>query len=111
MHSFALGFGPIPWIMSSEVYSKDISAISSPVAGAFNWTLAFLITKYFNTISNSIGIGQTFWIFTGLSLLGTAFVVFVVPETKGKSMAEIQRMLTGEKNFEKQNVDQNVEMK
>lgn len=95
--AFALGFGPVPWIIASEVYSKEISAIAGPVSGAFNWALAFVITATFNSISEGIGIGQTFWIFAGLSVLGTIFVIFVVPETKGKSLAEIQRMLSGEK--------------
>lgn len=95
--AFALGFGPIPWIIASEVYSKEMSPIASPLSGAFNWGLAFVITATFNSISKGIGIGQTFWIFAGLSALGTAFVLFVVPETKGKSMREIQRMLNGEK--------------
>lgn len=98
--AFALGFGPVPWIIASEVYSKEISPIAAPVSGAFNWALAFLITVTFRSISNGIGTGQTFWIFAGLSLLGTIFVTLVVPETKGKTIAEIQRMLGGEKTIE-----------
>lgn len=81
----------------SEVLSKDISTVVGPVCGALNWSLAFLITATFKMISDGIGIGQTFWIFAGLSLLGTIFTLLIVPETKGKSMAEIQRMLSGEK--------------
>lgn len=96
--AFALGFGPIPWLMLSEVYSKEVNAIASPLSGAFNWSLAFLITATFGTISSGIGIGPTFWIFAGLSVVGTIFVFLVVPETKGKSMIEIQRMLAGEKD-------------
>lgn len=98
--AFALGYGPIPWIIASEVYSKEISPIAAPVSGAFNWALAFLITATFGSISKGIGIGETFWIFAGLSLLGTIFVALVVPETKGKTIAEIQRMLGGEKSIQ-----------
>lgn len=96
--AFALGFGPIPWLMLSEVYSKEVNTIASPVSGALNWSLAFLITSTFGTISSGIGIGPTFWVFAGLSVIGTIFVFLVVPETKGKSMIEIQRTLAGEKN-------------
>lgn len=97
--AFALGFGPLPWLIMSEVMPKDLNTIASPITAAFNWSLAFLITATFNTISDGIGIGQTFWIFAALSLLGTIFVFLVVPETKGKSMADIQRMLSGEKSI------------
>lgn len=94
---FAIGYGPIPWLMLSEIYSKEYNAFASPITGAFNWTLAFVITVTFGSISSTIGIGETFWIFAGLSIIATIFTFLFVPETKGKSMNEIQRMLNGEK--------------
>jgi MFS family permease len=95
--AFALGYGPIPWLMLSEIYSKEYNALASPLTGAFNWSLAFVITLTFGMISDAIGIGQTFWVFAGLSVIGTIFTFLFVPETKGKSMTEIQQMLNGEK--------------
>lgn len=94
---FAIGYGPIPWLMLSEIYSKDYNAIASPITGAFNWILAFAITSTFNPLGDLIGFGPTFWIFAGISMLGTIFTFFFVPETKGKSFADIQRMLAGDK--------------
>jgi Sugar (and other) transporter len=98
--AFALGFGPITWLMMSEVLSKEINSIVGPICGALNWSLAFVITATFTSISDGIGIGPTFWIFASLSGLGTLFVFFIIPETKGKSMTEIQRMLSGEKTID-----------
>lgn len=95
--AFAIGYGPVPWLMLSEVYSKEYNAIASPITGSFNWLLAFIITVTFGSISAAIGIGQTFWIFAGLSALGTIFTFLLIPETKGKSMNDIQRILNGEK--------------
>lgn len=95
--AFAIGYGPVPWLMLSEIYSKEYNAIASPITGSFNWLLAFIITVTFGSISTAIGIGQTFWIFAGLSVLGTIFTFLLVPETKGKSMNDIQRILNGEK--------------
>jgi Sugar (and other) transporter len=83
--------------MLSEVYSKEYNALASPVTGAFNWGLAFIITLTFGSISKSIGIGQTFWGFAVLSVIGTIFTFIFVPETKGKSIADIQRILNGDK--------------
>jgi MFS family permease len=91
--AFAVGFGPIPWLMLSEIYIKDYNAIASPLTRCFNWSLAFLITLTFGPISSAIGTGQTFWIFAGLSVVGTIFTFVLVPETKGKSMTDIQKML------------------
>lgn len=95
--AFALGYGPVPWLMLSEIYSSEYNAIASPITGAFNWGLAFVITLSFGSISDAIGIGETFWIFAGLSVIGTIFTFMFVPETKGRSMNDIQRMLNGEK--------------
>lgn len=95
--AFAIGYGPVPWLMLSEIYTKEYNAIASPITGCFNWLLAFVITVTFGFISEAIGIGQTFWIFAGLSVLGTIFTFLLVPETKGKSMNDIQRILNGEK--------------
>lgn len=95
--AFSIGYGPIPWLMLSEIYSKDYNAAASPISGAFNWMLAFAITATFGYLSDAIGIGPTFWMFAGLSLVGTFFSLFIVIETKAKSMTEIQRLLAGEK--------------
>jgi MFS family permease len=95
--AFALGYGPVPWLMLSEIYSNEYNAVASPLTGAFNWGLAFVITLTFGSISAAIGIGETFWIFAGLSVVGTIFTFMFVPETKGRSMNDIQRMLNGEK--------------
>lgn len=86
--------------MLSEIYTKEYNAIASPITGAFNWILAFIITVTFGPISGAIGIGQTFWMFAGFSVLGIIFTFFLVPETKGKSISDIQKMLGGEKTVE-----------
>lgn len=91
--AFALGFGPIPWLMVSELYSKDINYIASPVTGFINPCLTFLVSSTFTMLTESIGVGQTFWIYAGCSFVGIFYVFFLVPETKGKSLAEIQSML------------------
>lgn len=95
--AFALGFGPIPWLLVSELYSKDVNAIMSSITGAMNPCLTFIVASSFGSISGAIGIGPTFWIFAAFSIVGTFFVYFKVPETKGKSLADIQKMLGGDK--------------
>lgn len=100
-----------------ELFASDVKGIAAPLAGTLNWLLgkpyfqsnhqkgdsnsicilAFVITKTFTNLKSLLGNGQTFWLFSGLSILGTIFVFLIVPETKGKSLNEIQKMLAGEK--------------
>lgn len=79
--------------MVGELFATDIKGIGGSAAGAFSWIFAFVVTKTFSNIQTAIGIGPTFWLLSGFSILGTVFVFFVVPETKGKSLSEIQTML------------------
>lgn len=104
---FSLGFGPIPWMMMGELFANDIKGLAGSAAGAFNWTLAFVITSTFVPLKNAFGDGPTFWIFGAFCLVGTLFTFFIVPETKGKSLAEIQLMLGGEKSLSPENGNRN----
>ncbi|KXJ77363.1 hypothetical protein RP20_CCG007475 [Aedes albopictus] len=94
--AYSIGYGPIPLLMVGELTASNVKTYVSPLAGGFNWLLAFLITKFFDNLMDALGIAGVFWLFSGLSLLGTVFVFFVVPETKGTTLAEIQLMLSGE---------------
>lgn len=94
--AYSVGYGPLPWLLMSEVYSKEYNAIASPATGAFAWALAFTVTGTFGPIRDAIGMAATFWMFGGLSLIGIFFSYFVVIETKAKTMAEIQKILAGE---------------
>lgn len=92
---FSLGFGPIPWMISGEIFTSDVKSVTSSVAGALNWFLAFLITKLYLEVQADVGADVVFYFFTVVSLCGTAFVYYVVPETKGKTVEEVQLLLEG----------------
>lgn len=90
---FSLGFGPIPWMISSEVFPAEVKSVASSAAGTFNWFIAFLITKFYLNLKNGIGGDSTFYLFAGISVVGTLFVSIFVIETKGKTLDQIQREL------------------
>lgn len=92
---FSCGFGAIPWLLMAELFSEDIKGIAGSIAGTTNWLAAFMVTNTYPFVSEAIGIGLTFWIFSALTLLAVFFVLFVVPETKGKTFLEIQTILEG----------------
>lgn len=96
--SFSLGFGPIPWMMMGELFAPDVKSIASAIAVMFNWTLVFIVTKAFGIMLDKLGNDVTFWFFGVMMAICTSFVAIKVPETKGKSNAEIQLMLSGKKD-------------
>ncbi|XP_028134949.1 facilitated trehalose transporter Tret1-like [Diabrotica virgifera virgifera] len=91
--AFSLGFGPIPWLASSEMFSPEIKSICSSAAATFNWFLAFLVTKFYFACAKGLGTDMTFYIFTVISATAVFFVLIIIPETKGKTFAEIQHEL------------------
>jgi facilitated trehalose transporter len=99
--AYPVGYGGVPWLVVSEVAPKKMKAFVGPIIGFFAWALAFLVTLSFNNITALIGTGQTFWIFAGGSVVGILFTFFVVPETKGRSLAEIEELLNGSGRKEK----------
>lgn len=94
---FSIGFGPVPWLMMGELFASDIKGVAGSIAGTSNWVLAFIVTKTFVNLKKALGTGQTFWLFSGITLVGVIFVFLCVPETKGKSLNEIQEGLKGKK--------------
>jgi len=88
--SFSLGFGPIPWLMMSELFSPEAKGVASSISSATNWILAFFVTQFFVPIKNAVGAAATFWFFATTLTFIMAFQVFFVPETRGKSLEEIQ---------------------
>lgn len=93
--SFSLGFGPIPWLIMGELFAPDVKGVASAIAVMFNWTLVFVVTQTFGPLNDSIGSAATFWLFASFMVLCTFFVAIKVPETKGKTNAQIQAILGG----------------
>ncbi|XP_074106844.1 facilitated trehalose transporter Tret1 isoform X1 [Cotesia typhae] len=92
---FSLGFGPIPWMMMGEIFDNQVKSVAGSSACLFNWLMAFVVTKFFSDIQDALGTDMTFWIFSVICAIGVAFVFFVVPETKGKTLEQIQIELGG----------------
>jgi hypothetical protein len=81
------------YLFLGELFASDVKGIAGSMAGTLNWTLAFIVTVTYPSVRNLIGASNCFLIFTIISIIGTLFSYFVVPETKGKSLAEIQKSL------------------
>lgn len=95
MIAFSIGLGPVPWMLTSELFPAETKANASGVAVTLNWFLVFLVTKTFPMMTLQMGMGGTFWLFAAIMVIATVFTFFLVPETKGKTMEEIQDELNG----------------
>jgi sugar porter (SP) family MFS transporter len=99
MVAFSLGAGPIPWLLLGELFASEIKGTASSISALINWLMAFLVTKFYSSLVEAINGSSTFWIFTGCLVISVIFVFFVMPETRGKTLEEIQIELGGVSNL------------
>lgn len=90
---FSAGIGPVPFVLLAEMFSSNAKKIIAPFAQTINFTMSFGIGLLFPYLVNNFGNGLTFFMFAGFCFVGLLFTIFVIPETKGKSLIEIQTLL------------------
>ncbi|KAJ8954036.1 hypothetical protein NQ318_004337 [Aromia moschata] len=96
--SVSVGIRNIPLLMMGEMFSPSIKPIALCVGTILYSILASLSAKLFHVTSEILGMYVPFLIFAALSFLSVFFVVFYVPETKGKTLEDIQRELEGKRD-------------
>jgi sugar porter (SP) family MFS transporter len=87
--AFAVGLGPIFWLLIAEIFPTHARAAGASTATAANWLWNFVVGLTFLPLATAIGQGETFWVFAAVCAVGFAFVNRYVPETKGRSFTEI----------------------
>ncbi|KAL4708589.1 hypothetical protein ACJJTC_014197 [Scirpophaga incertulas] len=95
--SFSAGPGSLNWALTSELFESKARGTGLAIAMVISGVSLFVTAKYFAVVMESIGPAAIFWIFSGNCFLFCLFIVFVIPETKGKSFTEIQIALGGKK--------------
>jgi SP family galactose:H+ symporter-like MFS transporter len=96
--SFAVGMGPIFWLLISEMYPLRIRGRAMSVATVANWGANLIVALTFLTLTQTIGKAATFWLYGGISIGTWIFSFFLVPETKGKSLEQIEAHWRGGKH-------------
>lgn len=91
--AFSPGLGPVPWAISSEVFSVKIRGLGMAIATASNWLANFVISVTFPIFTDDIGLANAVFGYCILAVGTFVFVFFLVPETKGKTLEEVQVML------------------
>jgi sugar porter (SP) family MFS transporter len=87
---FALGMGPGPWLIISEIFPTKVRGRAASLATSALWSGTLVVTFTFLSLVNSLGLGGTFAIYGALSFLCLFFIWKSVPETKGKTLEQIQ---------------------
>ncbi|KAG9468621.1 solute carrier family 2, facilitated glucose transporter member 8 [Eleutherodactylus coqui] len=87
---FAIGWGPIPWLLMSEIFPLRARGVASGVCVVTNWGCAFLVTKVFHNLLDLLTSYGTFWLFAAFCGLNVFFTILCIPETKGKTLEQIE---------------------
>ncbi|KOB79239.1 Sugar transporter [Operophtera brumata] len=98
MLGFSLGFGGLPFLLLGELFPAQYRSQLSAMASAVNLLSMFSVIKSYHALEAVLTSAGTFWMYACFCALAFIFVLFVVPETKGKSLAEIEQHFRGKKS-------------
>lgn len=88
--SFAISIGPIMWVLFSELFPNKVRGMAISFVGLINSAVAFLVTFIFPWELQNIGNAGTFLIYGVFAVIGLVFVMRILPETKGRSLEELE---------------------
>lgn len=94
--SFAVSLGPVMWVMFSEIFPNHIRGIAVSFVGVINSIVSFTVTFVFPWELATWGAATTFFIYGAFALLGLVLVLKLFPETKGKSLEQLEAELMGD---------------
>lgn len=87
---YAMSLAPITWVVISEIFPNRIRGTAISVAVSALWLACFILVYTFPWLEKHIGTGNTFWIYAAICVLGYIFIFLKLPETKGKTLEQIE---------------------
>ena len=91
---YSMTLAPITWVLISEIFPNRIRGAAVSVAVSALWIACFILTYTFPILNRKVGTGNTFWIYAAICAAGFFFILLKVPETKGKTLEQIEKELT-----------------
>jgi len=88
--SFAVGLGPVFWLILSEIYPLSIRGRAMSIGTIANWSANLIVALSFLTLTQVLGKPATFWLYGLVTIGAWLFAFFLVPETKGKTLEQIE---------------------
>ena len=92
---YAMTLAPITWVLLSEIFPNRIRGTAMSLCVSSLWIACFVLTVTFKPINVALGAAGTFWLYGAICLVGFLVMSRRVPETKGKSLEDIERELVG----------------
>jgi len=90
---YAMSLAPIVWVILSEIFPNRVRGAAMALATFALWVACFILTYTFPLLNKTLGAAGTFWLYAGICLAGFIFILLKLPETKGKSLEEIEKQL------------------
>lgn len=90
---YAMTLGPVTWVLIAEIFPTRVRAMAVATCTFALWTASFTLTYTFPLLNTSLGSYGTFWIYALICSLGFCFFAARLPETKGKSLEELEKEL------------------
>jgi sugar porter (SP) family MFS transporter len=90
---YAMSLAPITWVILSEIFPNRVRGAAMALSTFALWIACFILTYTFPLLNKSFGAAGTFWLYAGICVLGFFFVLRKLPETKGKTLEEIESEL------------------
>ena len=90
---YAATLAPVTWVVIAEIFPNRIRGVAMSVAVFCLWLACFVLTYTFPILNHKFGAANTFWMYAVICVAGFLLVKFRLPETKGKSLEQIEREL------------------
>lgn len=87
---YSMSLAPITWVVLSEIFPNRLRGVAMSIATFSLWVASFILTFTFPILNDVLGSYGTFWVYSGICVLGFLFIRKKLPETKGKSLEEIE---------------------
>jgi sugar porter (SP) family MFS transporter len=95
---YAMTLAPITWVVLSEIFPNRIRGAAMSVATTALWVACFVLTYTFPILNKMLNASGTFWLYAFICLSGFLFILKKLPETKGKSLEEVEAYFKNAKN-------------
>lgn len=95
---YAMTLGPVTWVLIAEIFPNRVRAIAVATCTFALWVGSFTLTYSFPLLNNSLGSFGTFWLYSAICMAGYIFFALRLPETRGKSLEEIENTLVKSEN-------------
>ncbi len=91
---YAMTLAPVTWVVLAEIFPNKVRGTAMAIATSALWIGSFLLVILFPILNNALGAHGTFWVYAGICFIGFLFIRRKLPETKGKTLEEVEQLLT-----------------